>query len=605
MENHIINIFIRILLIVRWKTPILTIAKFMTMTVLIFGANVSETFSQPTLIPKELSPNDVALYVKIFEVQESGEWSKADSLISEIENPILLGHVKFQRLMHPTDYRSSFNELENWLKIWSDQPDADRIYRLALRRKPKNSADPQSPTSPVPNGKWNIDFSQRKQDTPSLIYQPIRSDKDSARVKNAFNHVRQHLRKSEVDLALKDLEKGVVINSIFDETERAILSAQIAATAFYNGKDAIALELAKYASEKAKQWRPESDWIAGLAAWNMNLYETARIHFELAVTSGFLGDREHAGAAYWAARANVAVRNAENVLPWLIEASSKPYTLYGQLAARQLGQESPIKFLLPELNNKQIENILDIAAVRRAIALSQAGQHYWADREIRTVFSKGGIGIAPALLTVAGQYGIAASTLYIGRMLSNYSGVDYAGGLYPLAPWEPESGFSIDKALLHAFMRKESAFNTNARSVDGARGLMQLLPSTASFITQDASLMRQNLKLLYLPEKSLDLGQMYIHHLMEMDDFRNNLIMVISAYNGGPGNLGRWIGRMGVVTDPLIFIEKIPVRETREFVASIFSNLWIYRARMGQDSPTLDAMAVNKWPIYKSIDKIQ
>ena len=61
MENHIINIFIRILLIVRWKTPILTIAKFMTMTVLIFGANVSETFSQPTLIPKELIQTKVAL----------------------------------------------------------------------------------------------------------------------------------------------------------------------------------------------------------------------------------------------------------------------------------------------------------------------------------------------------------------------------------------------------------------------------------------------------------------------------------------------------------------------------------------------------------------
>ena len=89
---------------------------------------------------------------------------------------------------------------------------------------------------------------------------------------------------------------------------------------------------------------------------------------------------------------------------------------------------------------------------------------------------------------------------------------------------------------------------------------------------------------------------------MNAHDFLDNLIMVIAAYNGGPGNLRKWQRRIKETHDPLMFIERLPSRENREFVRRVFTNIWIYRARLDQPAPTLDAMARGHWPIYQPLD---
>ena len=580
----------------------LTAAMILT-AVLAAGMAPDNALAEGAAIPAELSPTDVTRYRQILQAQEVGRWGDADELIAELENPILMGHVRFQRLMHPTDYRSSYAELRDWLAAWADQPDAYRIHNLALRRKPSSAPAPRAPAKPNVNGNWQISVAGRQTVVTAATYRPVRSSAEARRVRGAFRHVREHLWQGDIAHALDDLANGVVINSLFDDIERAILAAEIATGAFYNGDDALALEMAA-ASEKVLRWVPESDWIAGLAAWNLDLYEAARFHFERAASSETLGARERAGAAFWAARASLASHHPENVVPWLQQAATKPHTLYGQLAARQLGLEPSLEFALPALRQAEVSAVLEVPAVRRAIALSQIGEDTMADREMRALYDTGGLGMAPALLATAGQHGMASAALRIGRVLLNLTGLHYPAGLYPLAPWVPESGFALDRALLHAFMRQESAFNIRAVSDDGARGLMQLLPSTASFVAGDASLMRQNRSRLYLPEYNLELGQQYLRHLMETEGLRDNLVMVVAAYNGGPGNVARWTRSMGHVDDPLIFMEKVPVRETREFIGLVIANLWIYRSRMGQQSPTLDSMAANAWPVYRSVDGV-
>ena len=95
---------------------------------------------------KILSLGDVKIYKKIFEIQKkqiknkkSKEWKDVDRLISKLKNKILLGNVYADRYLHPTGWRSSYKELRLWLKQYNDHPDATRISRIALKRKPKKS----------------------------------------------------------------------------------------------------------------------------------------------------------------------------------------------------------------------------------------------------------------------------------------------------------------------------------------------------------------------------------------------------------------------------------------------------------------------------------
>jgi hypothetical protein len=80
------------------------------------------------------------------------------------------------------------------------------------------------------------------------------------------------------------------------------------------------------------------------------------------------------------------------------------------------------------------------------------------------------------------------------------------------------------------------------------------------------------------------------------------LFLVAAAYNSGPGNLQRWQSEVNYNDDPLLFVASIPVRETRQFIERVMTNLWIYQLRLGEKTPTLDALASHHWPLYVSVD---
>ncbi len=175
--------------------------------------------------------------------------------------------------------------------------------------------------------------------------------------------------------------------------------------------------------------------------------------------------------------------------------------------------------------------------------------------------------------------------------------------LYPIPKWEPEGGFEIDRALVFAFMRQESSFNPNAKSPDGARGLLQLMPQTASYISQGQSFRGKTRNQLFDPSLNLALGQKYLSYLLNHNYVEGDLFKLATAYNGGPGNLGKWERKITYNDDPLLFIESLPSRETRLFIERVLTNLWIYRARLDQYSPSLDTLAAGQWPRYEAQDQ--
>jgi soluble lytic murein transglycosylase-like protein len=238
--------------------------------------------------------------------------------------------------------------------------------------------------------------------------------------------------------------------------------------------------------------------------------------------------------------------------------------------------------------------------VKRAIALAEAGETIRADLELRWANGVIGDGQDYDLLAVAAALDMPAAQIDIA--LSGKAKYLEAG-LYPIPAFVPANGFKADRALLYALMRQESKFKVEATSRVGARGLMQLMPRTASFMAKDRSLAKGKARnRLYDPAYNLELGQSYVNHLISTTG-QGDLFDVAVAYNGGPGNLRRW-KREVEIEDPLLFIESIPNPESRDFVEKVLTNVWVYRARLGQPAPDRDMVAAGKTPIYEALDQL-
>ena len=150
---------------------------------------------------------------------------------------------------------------------------------------------------------------------------------------------------------------------------------------------------------------------------------------------------------------------------------------------------------------------------------------------------------------------------------------------------------------IRALVRQESGFNAKAQSGAGAKGLMQLMSSTAIYVTKDRRL-RRDTSPLFETEYNLETGQRYVSYLMEKDFIGNNLFFLATAYNAGPGNLYKWQKKVKYGNDPLMFIEAIPSRQTRIYIERVLANFWVYNARFGQPSESLEALIHSRWPTF-------
>jgi soluble lytic murein transglycosylase len=139
---------------------------------------------------------------------------------------------------------------------------------------------------------------------------------------------------------------------------------------------------------------------------------------------------------------------------------------------------------------------------------------------------------------------------------------------YPRRYWLEISNLAgdLDPYLLMALVRQESAFNKEARSPKNARGLMQIMPTLArsyGFHPKD----------MFTPEKNLKVGVGFFRHLMKR--FNGQVPLALAAYNAGPKMVESWLSRYPT-ENPVLFMDLIPFRETREYVASILRNWYWY-----------------------------
>jgi soluble lytic murein transglycosylase len=157
------------------------------------------------------------------------------------------------------------------------------------------------------------------------------------------------------------------------------------------------------------------------------------------------------------------------------------------------------------------------------------------------------------------------------------------------APYNPPA--APDPAFSLGIMRQESSFDVAAVSSSGARGLMQLMPPTATAVAKQLGILASVPTLTVDAGHNIRLGTAYLQEVLTR--FDNCLPLAAAAYNAGPHRVEQWLvengdPRTGPV-DMVDWIELIPTGETRNYVQRVVENVVMYRVARHDPTPILTA----------------
>lgn len=134
--------------------------------------------------------------------------------------------------------------------------------------------------------------------------------------------------------------------------------------------------------------------------------------------------------------------------------------------------------------------------------------------------------------------------------------------------------YDIDKLYIYAIIKAESNFNEKANSQSGAKGLMQIMDSTAKDIAKTIGINNEEEFDLYNPSINIMLGTKYFSDLLK--EYNGNIDLALAAYNAGKGNIKKWIEN-GIIKADGSDIENIPFKETNMYVRKIKQNYKMYQ----------------------------
>ncbi len=333
----------------------------------------------------------------------------------------------------------------------------------------------------------------------------------------------------------------------------------------------------------------DAEFLAGWIALRfLDDRETASTHFTR-LHEWASHPMSRARAAYWAGRSFEASKDSR-ARDWFTRAARYPTTYYGQLAASRLGDHH---WPLPEDPRPTAEDVARFEG-RDVVAAARLLLDLGEESQIRSFFIRlndivqtpGERALVAQLATRGGRDDLA---LTVARR-SDREGVTLVTAGWPVPRLNAEDG-TPEKALVLALIRQESGFMPEVVSPAGARGLMQLLPTTASKVAR-AIKVKFSAGKLDDPDFNVRLGSAYLGDLLS--DFQGSYILALASYNAGPGRARRWIREYGDPregsVDVVDWIEMIPFTETRNYVQRVMESVAVYRRRLGKPAgPTLEA----------------
>ncbi|MEJ2152298.1 MAG: transglycosylase SLT domain-containing protein [Gemmatimonadota bacterium] len=303
--------------------------------------------------------------------------------------------------------------------------------------------------------------------------------------------------------------------------------------------------------------------------------------------AAYRGRRSVREARYWLARAMEAqgdTDSAETILRTL--ASQQPADYYALLAGARLAGSSWLGRLGPDhralgpTRAQVIEASLADSAGQTAAALLALGEWRYARAELERALARrrGNPSELAQWAEEMGSWGFPDLTLRAGVWLGERAaGERYAFPRGFASSVDNEaSAHGIDAYLMLALIRQESLFRADAESDAGARGLMQIIPATGEEIATATGWPEFDPSILDRPAVNLHFGTHYLER--QIDRFEGFIPAVLAAYNGGPHNVEVWWWYPERTLDPELWIDRIPFRETRNYVKRVIVHYALYRS---------------------------
>jgi soluble lytic murein transglycosylase len=328
-------------------------------------------------------------------------------------------------------------------------------------------------------------------------------------------------------------------------------------------------------------YKTEQEFTAGWIALRfLTDPATAAQHFAR-IGVGSVNPTTLARAGYWQGRAAEAAGRSQDARAAYTAAAAQSTSYYGQLARAKLG--------LPqiELNGAQAgraRGIEKLEIVRAAQLLFELDEREIAIPIFADMGENADSDALVGLGELASRYGEARGMLLLGKAALN-RGLPFDFYAYPVTGIPPfkSIGPEVERSIVFAIARQESAFNPSVVSPAQAYGLMQVTPDAGRYVCKRAGVGFDLHRMKTDPVYNAALGAAELGGLIE--DYRGSYILTFAAYNAGRGSVKKWIDRYGDPRDPKVdavdWVERIPFSETRNYVQRIMENLQVYRARFG------------------------
>lgn len=526
-----------------------------------------------------LAPEEREHYRQLFAAIDTEQWGLVESLLAQRPAGVLTQVARAEYYTHAKSPKIAAEQIAAWFNSGTDLPQAEQLARMGAKRGlttlppiPGEQGFARQPYAPKRILPRTVNDGTMPPATASAILEAIKGD----------NPGEAQRLLAEVDWQLSG-------------DARAEWRQRVAWSHYIENNDNAALELARTVAEGTGAWVAEGAWVEGLAAWRMGHCSLAGEAF--ARVAGIASNVELAAAGhYWAARAAVRCREPGQAQQHLSAAARMDETLYGMLAADQLGIELPAHAPPAPMSREDWNQLQQRPNVRVAAALIEIGRPSLADEVLRHEAKIGPAYQYGALARLARELGLPSTQLFMAHN-APYGTSSDPSLRFPVAYWQPVGGWQVDPALAFAHALQESNFRAAAVSPANARGLMQIMPAAARDHTARLGL-GASYENLNDPQVNLAYGQRHLEMLRDHPATGGALPKIMAAYNAGLVPVGRWNGEINDQGDPLLWMESIPYWETRGYVAIVMRNYWMYERAAGVPSQSRRALAQGRWPEF-------